>query len=129
MTTDVIKRSCRVSGGNLPKDFKAVIALEVDFTGCTREELMTMAVPALVISWQGVARDSYAPEFVRELESKTVKVHARDCGTKILSDEEKLQMYLAVGVPKPLAKLMVKDPEAATKLMSGLEVPTPTPKK
>jgi len=116
-------KSVRVSGGNLPHGFSAVIALTVDYTGTTEEERLSWCTANRAIAWQRPARDKLSPDFLRELAKTGHTVHARDCGKALLSREERIAQLEAAGIPTALAELMIDNPEQATKLMGDIDIP------
>jgi hypothetical protein len=108
------KQKVRISGGNLPSDFKAYVNLEIT-VDITREQELDCIGSSLVIDWQKI-RDTAKPEELRELEKQPVKIKAseilakkpRTHVVKVLTPEEYVNMILAKGDKKEIAELMAK---------------------
>lgn len=118
MSSEIKKVSMRISGGNLPKDFSAVINVELDFTGCTREELIEWAVSDRKIAAQRWLR-SKTPEYVQELQKKGFRVHAREAGKQVKTREEKITEFVNMGIPQNIAEIAVDNPEKLEQMMKG----------
>ena len=114
-----VTRAAKVSGGSLPRDFSVIIPLTIDYAGCTGEEVAGWATGNRVIAWQRPSKIMEA-EFLKELAKNGHTVHARVAGAKVMSREEHIAEYVASGIPKPMAILLVDDPAKATALMEGL---------
>ena len=112
----LVQRACRVSGGTLPKDFSVVLPLTMDYSGATGEEIANLAMRSSVIEYQSSARN-LAPEFLRKLVKEGVTVHFRN--TKFVDPERRVQELMAGGMPEPIAKMAVYEPEKYQKLMAG----------
>ncbi len=109
------KQKVRISGGNLPDNFKAYVNLEID-VDITREQELDCIGSSLVIDWQKI-RETAKPEELRELEKlPSVKVKAsqilakkpRTQVVKVLSPEEYVAMILAKGDKQEIQELMAK---------------------
>jgi hypothetical protein len=111
--------SFNVSGGNLPDGFSVVVAGNFDFTGCTQDELLGWSIQTLTIRLQSVLRKT-SVEFLRELARTGWHGHARSCGERILTPEQRVAALVTVGVPLDVAELMVRNPDAAAKLLATL---------
>ncbi|MCK5641798.1 MAG: hypothetical protein KAJ19_13430 [Gammaproteobacteria bacterium] len=73
-------KSCNITAGKLPKDFKATINLTCDFTGVTvGKALQEFAMPHLVVKFQNI-RDTGKVEQIRELERTGYTVLATNVG-------------------------------------------------
>ena len=116
---EAVTRVVKVSGAALPKDFSALVPLTVDLKGCSGEELSNWAMSTLVIRWQGPAR-GLAPEFLKKLSKEGLAVHARQCGSQMKSDEERVAELVGMGVNPELAALIVANPQAANEAQAKL---------
>ena len=84
-------KTCNITAGKLPKDFKATIDLTCDFTGCTvGKALQNFAMPHLVVKFQNI-RDTGTVEQIRKLEKSGYTVLATDVGQAYKDPEEEMR--------------------------------------
>jgi hypothetical protein len=107
------KNKVRISGGNLPDDFKAYVNLEIE-VDITREQQLDCMGSSLVIDWQKI-RDTATPEQLRELETQpVVRIKASEILTrkakvvKVLTPDEYVDMIIKSGDKAKIAELMAK---------------------
>jgi len=109
----------RVSGGNLPKGVSYQIPCTMDFTGCTRDELIDWAMAERRIAAQRWLR-LQSEEFLANLQKKGLRLHARDAGRQLADPNKRVQELRKLGLPDELAKLVVSNPEKVQELLAKL---------
>lgn len=114
------KASFKLSGGKLPSNFSTVIAVEIDFTGLTTDNLIDMCMPSLKIDLQRWMRERPV-EFVENLAKQGYKCHATKCGSAVRSPEEMVaDLCRTLGINPDLAELIVKDPKKVEDMIAKL---------
>ena len=110
----------RVSGGNLPQDFSVTLNITYDFSGCSDDQVRLWAAAERRIAVQRVLRDTCKPEFLKQLATNGLTIHATECGKRIRSREDRIdELVTTYGWPKRFAILYVDDPEQAKSLMKA----------
>jgi len=109
----------KVSGGNLPRGKSYQIPCTMDFTGCTRDELIDWALSERRIAAQRWLR-LQSEEFLAELQKKGLRLHARDAGRQLADPNKRVQELRKLGLPDELARLVVSNPEKVQELLAKL---------
>ena len=97
---------------------KTQLSINIDFTGCTEDQLVRWATADRVIALQAPMRKLSMAE-VRKLNGSTI--HATECGKKLISEKEKVDKYVMLGIPQEVAELAVKNPAIFLELLQGLK--------
>jgi len=110
---NVVKHSLDVSKGSLPEGYKCRLNLEIDYTG-----LLQWATSNRVIALQRNLR-TLPTKTLNEMSKNGYRVHARDCGKKIVSRDQRIDDVVDTwGVSREVATIMVDDPGKLSELMS-----------
>jgi len=108
----------RVSGGNLPTGYSITLNIQMDFSGCTRDEIVAWALAERKVALQRVLR-SKSPEFLQQLaDDGGLQVHARDAGRNIKTRDERVTELTESGVPRNVAEVLVDNPEKLSQLLN-----------
>jgi len=108
----------RVSGGNLPSGYSITLNIQMDFSGCTRDELVAWALAERKVALQRVLRGK-SPEFLQQLaDDGGLQVHARDAGRNIKTRDERIDELTESGVPRNVAEVLVDNPEKLSQLLN-----------
>ena len=84
-------KTCSITAGKLPKDFKANINLTCDFTGVTvGKALQEFAMPHLIVKFQNI-RNTGTTDEIRKLEKSGYTVLATDVGQAYKDPEEEMK--------------------------------------
>ena len=110
----------KVSGGNLPKGVSYQIPVEMDFSGCSKDELIDWALSERRIAAQRWLR-LQSEEFLQNLQKKGLRLHARDAGRQLADPNKRVQELRKLGLPDELARLVVSNPEKVEELLSKLK--------
>lgn len=114
---EVRKVSMRISGGSLPKGYSIILNVEMDFTGCTREELIGWSVGERKVSAQRWLRNK-TPEFLEDLQTKGFRIHAREAGSQVKSREDKIKEIENMGINRQVAEFLVDNPDQMEKMVN-----------
>ena len=101
-------------------DEKVQVTFTVDFTNCTKEELVEWALSNRVISGQKVWRDLSKDELKANVDGQVF--NAKTIGQKVESKDKKVKKIMDVfGVDKDIATMIVDDPEGLTNMVQQLK--------
>lgn len=114
-----VKRTCKVSGGSLPKGYSHTLNVEIDYTGVDASKIMDWATGERIIALQRVLR-STNPEFLEKLPNP-YKVHANVCGHKVTTPEERIAELVEAGFSQKMAEMVVYDPAKMAELEKMLK--------
>ena len=103
-----------VSGGNLGAKH-AGNAL-VDYSGMSVASILAYADDNRVIALQRPLR-LFSDDELRKHLANPIRIHATACGSKIVTDAERIAALIRAGMPEPLARLSVTDPTKFAALM------------
>ncbi len=117
---EIRKVSMRVSGGSLPKGWSIVLNVDLDFTGCTRDELIDWAIGERRVACQRWLRNK-DPEFLEKLQQDGFRLHAREAGSQVKSREDKIKELTALGIEQELAEKLVDSPEMMNNMIKKSE--------
>ena len=107
--SEIIRTTFNVSAGNLTN--KYVINVEYDFSGVDRAELINWALYDRNVAMQRVLRAT-DDAYVRELAAKTVKIHARSAGCKIMTLDQQIDQLVKTipGLSRENARKLITNP-------------------
>lgn len=86
--------ACNVSGGSLPEGYKIVLNVEIDFNDVSEQQLRQWAASNRIIALQRNLR-TLTTKTLEDMSESTVKVHASQCGMKVVSKEETISKFKA----------------------------------
>ena len=115
----VVAKSFNVSGGSLPTGYSIRVTAEIDYSGVDVETLRGWATADRVIALQRVLRAT-SPEFLERLDNP-LKIHATQCGNKIVTPEQRIEELVKTGIPRDAAELMVRDPQKFEQMFAKLK--------
>lgn len=89
---------------------KIETGLSIDFSGMTREDLMSLAFKPVAITWQAGIRKISLSQFLtfhgeHEIDAKTA-------GKQVLTRAMRVKMFVDAGMPEHVAELVVDNPGA-----------------
>jgi hypothetical protein len=117
----VVRHTLNVSGGSLPDGFNARLNVEIDYSNVDHDTLVSWATSNRVIALQRVLRTLPTKTLNDMAEPKNgpYKVHARDCGKKIVSREQRIEdIANTFGVSTDVATIMVDNPSKLSELLA-----------
>lgn len=109
--------SFNVSGGNLGAKH-AGNAL-IDYSGMTVASMLAYADDNRIIALQRPLRLFSDDELKKHL-ANPIRIHATACGTKLVTDAERIAALIRSGMPEPLARLAITDPTKFAELMASM---------
>ena len=112
-------KSFNVSGGSLPDKYSIRVTAEIDFSGVDMETLRGWATADRIIQLQRVLRAT-SPEYLENLDNP-LKIHAAQCGSKIVTPEQRIDELTKTGIPREAAELMVRDPQKFEQMFAKLK--------
>ena len=115
----VVARSLKVSGGSLPDGYSIRLTAEIDYSGVDTETLRGWATADRVIALQRVLRAT-SPEYLEKLDNP-LKIHATQCGSKIVTPEQRIEELVKTGIPREAAELMVRDPQKFEQMFAKIK--------
>jgi len=118
---NIINVALDVSGGNLPDQFKQRLNVSIDYNGVSDDTLKRWATSNRVIALQRNLR-TLPTKTLNEMASNGFKVHANDCGKKIVSREQRIEdVANQYNVSEKVATVIVDDPQKFAQLMAEVE--------
>jgi len=118
---NIVRHTLNVSGGGLPKGFNARLNIEIDYSNVDHDTLVSWATSNRVIALQRVLRTlpTKTLNMMSEPKNGPYKVHARDCGKKIVSREQRIEDVVnTFGVSVDIATIIIDNPSKLAELMA-----------
>jgi len=94
----------------------------IDYSGVDQQSILEWATSNRVIAFQRSLRKLTRDE-CRELANggNVITVHAASAGHKIESESEKINRMVGLGIPRNVAELAVRNPEALASITAEVE--------
>jgi hypothetical protein len=118
---NIHKVACKVSGGNLPTGYAVTLNVELDYSGVSPIQERSWASRTCIINLQRNLR-GMGTQALNKLATTSYKVNAIDCGKKVVSREDRVANYVAQGLDREVAELMIDNPSKLNELMAGVKV-------
>jgi len=91
--------------------------IEIDYSGVDQQAILEWATSNRVIAFQRSLRKLTRDE-CRELANggNVITVHAASAGHKIESESERINRLVGMGIPRTVAELAIRNPDALAKI-------------
>ena len=95
--------------------------LEIDYTGVDQKTILGWAASNRIIAFQRNLRKLTRDECRALVKDGVVHVPAASAGHKIESEGEKINRMVGLGIPRNVAELAVRNPEALASITAEVE--------
>jgi len=95
--------------------------IEIDYSGVDQESILEWATSNRVIAFQRSLRKLTRDECKALVRDGAITVHAPNAGHKIESESERINRLVNLGIPRNVAELAVRNPQALASVTAEVE--------
>ena len=95
--------------------------IEVDYSGVDQRDVYQWATSNRIIAFQRSLKKLTLDECRELVQNGVVQVHASAAGHKIESESERINRLVGMGIPRNVAELAVRNPQALASITAEVE--------